>query len=49
MGYFDELDVVAGLAALEMILERAGFRRGAGCRVTAAQRFACVTPSPVTV
>jgi aspartate aminotransferase-like enzyme len=38
MGYFDELDVVAGLAALEMVLSELGFEVEPGVAVTAAQR-----------
>ena len=38
MGYFDELDVVAGLAALEMVLNELGHDVQPGCAVTAAQR-----------
>src|SRR5438270_5018916 len=38
MGYTDELDVVAGLAALEMVLDDLGFEVEPGCAVTAAQQ-----------
>jgi aspartate aminotransferase-like enzyme len=38
MGYFDELDVVAGLAALEMVLADLGFEIEPGCALAAAQR-----------
>ena len=38
MGYTDELDVVAGLAALEMVMDGLGFEVEPGCAVTAAQR-----------
>lgn len=38
MGYFDELDVVAGLAALEMVLNELGHDVQPGCAVTAAQQ-----------
>jgi serine---pyruvate transaminase len=38
MGYMDELDVVAGLAALEMVLDDLGFKVEPGAAVTAAQR-----------
>jgi aspartate aminotransferase-like enzyme len=38
MGYMDELDVVAGLAALEMVLSDLGFDVEPGAAVTAAQR-----------
>ena len=38
MGYTDELDVVAGLAALEMVLGDLGFEVEPGSAVTAAQR-----------
>jgi aspartate aminotransferase-like enzyme len=37
MGYMDELDVVAGLAALEMVLSDLGFEVEPGRGVTAAQ------------
>jgi aspartate aminotransferase-like enzyme len=38
MGYFDELDVVAGLAALEMTLAELGYKLEPGAGVAAAQR-----------
>ncbi len=38
MGYFDELDVVAGLAALEMVLCDLGYKVVPGIAVTAAQK-----------
>ena len=38
MGYFDELDVVAGLAALEMVLSDLGYKVVPGIAVTAAQK-----------
>ncbi len=38
MGYTDELDVVAGLAALEMVLSDLGLDVEPGCAVTAAQQ-----------
>ena len=38
MGYIDELDVVAGLAALEMVLDELGHDVEPGCAVTAAQQ-----------
>jgi aspartate aminotransferase-like enzyme len=38
MGYFDELDVVAGLAALEIVLADLGFDVEPGKAVTAAQQ-----------
>jgi serine---pyruvate transaminase len=38
MGYMDELDVIAGLAALEMVLSDLGFDLEPGCAVTAAQQ-----------
>ena len=38
MGYSDELDVVAGLAALEMVLNDLGFEVEPGSAVTAAQQ-----------
>ena len=38
MGYMDELDVVAGLAALEMVLDDLGYEVEPGRAVTAAQR-----------
>ena len=38
MGYMDELDVVAGLAALEMVLAELGHDVEPGAAVSAAQR-----------
>lgn len=38
MGYMDELDVISGLAALEMVLGEIGFAVEPGKAVTAAQR-----------
>jgi len=38
MGYFDELDVVAGLSALEMVLHDLGYKLTPGAAVSAAQR-----------
>ncbi len=38
MGYMDEIDVVAGLAALEMVLNDLGYPVQPGSSVTAAQR-----------
>ena len=38
MGYTDELDVVAGLAALEMVMAEIGYPIEPGAAVTAAQR-----------
>ncbi len=38
MGYTDELDVVSGLAALEMVLNDLGFDVEPGVAVTAAQQ-----------
>ena len=38
MGYMDELDVIGGLAALEMVLSDLGFEVEPGCAVTAAQQ-----------
>jgi aspartate aminotransferase-like enzyme len=37
MGYMDELDVIAGLAALELVLNDLGFNVEPGCSVSAAQ------------
>ena len=42
MGYMDELDVVAGLAALEMVLGDLGWKVEPGVAVTAAQRVLIV-------
>jgi serine---pyruvate transaminase len=38
MGYMDELDVISGLAALEMVLSDLGMDVEPGCAVTAAQQ-----------
>ena len=38
MGYMDELDVIAGLAALEMVLSELGLEIEPGVAVTAAQQ-----------
>jgi aspartate aminotransferase-like enzyme len=38
MGYMDELDVISGLAALEMVLADLGFEVEPGRAVTAAQK-----------
>ncbi len=38
MGYMDEIDVVGGLAALEIVLNDLGLEFEPGCAVTAAQR-----------
>lgn len=38
LGYMDEIDVVAGLAALEMVLSELGFEMEPGAAVTAAQQ-----------
>ena len=43
MGYMDELDVVAGLAALEMVLADLGHRVEPGSAVAAAQRALIVS------
>lgn len=47
MGYFDELDVVAGLAALELVLAELGFDVEPGVAVTAAQRVLLTAAGPV--
>jgi aspartate aminotransferase-like enzyme len=51
MGYFDELDVVAGLAALEAVLAELGDEVEPGVSVTAAQRVFLPqrTQAPITV
>jgi aspartate aminotransferase-like enzyme len=51
MGYFDELDVVSGLAALEMVLSDLGHDVEPGSAVAAAQRVFLAHPHkvPVTV
>ena len=38
MGYTDELDVISGLAALEMVMAEVGYPVQPGIAVTAAQR-----------
>lgn len=38
MGYMDELDVISGLAALEMVLADLGYKFEPGAGVTAAQK-----------
>jgi aspartate aminotransferase-like enzyme len=38
MGYVDEVDIIGGLAALEMVLSDLGFDIEPGCAVTAAQQ-----------
>src|SRR3954447_18202120 len=38
MGYMDEIDVIGGLAALEMVLSDLGLEVEPGCAVTAAQQ-----------
>jgi aspartate aminotransferase-like enzyme len=48
MGYFDELDVVSGLAALEMVLADLGHDIEPGAAVTAAQRVLIGQGSAVT-
>ena len=45
MGYTDELDVISGLAALEMVLAELGFDVEPGRAVTAAQRVLIGSPS----
>jgi aspartate aminotransferase-like enzyme len=47
MGYMDELDVVSGLAALEMILNDLGFEVEPGRGVTAAQQVFLNQPARV--
>ncbi len=49
MGYTDELDVVSGLAALELVLNELGFEVEPGRAVTAAQRVLMGQRKPVTV
>lgn len=49
MGYFDELDVVSGLAALEMVLAELGYDLEPGAAVTAAQRVLIGPGVPVGV
>jgi aspartate aminotransferase-like enzyme len=49
MGYTDELDVVAGLAALEMVLNDLGLDVEPGRAVTAAQQLLLGKRSPATV
>ena len=38
LGYMDEVDVIGGLAALEMVLSDLGLDIEPGCAVTAAQQ-----------
>lgn len=49
MGYMDELDVIAGLAALEIVLNELGFEVEAGRAVVAAQQVLLGQKSPVAV
>ena len=49
MGYTDELDVISGLAALEMVLAELGLDIEPGRAVTAAQRVLIGTPSLASV
>lgn len=49
MGYMDELDVVAGLAALEAVLSDLGHGLEPGCAVTAAQKVLLGTRNAVGV
>jgi aspartate aminotransferase-like enzyme len=46
LGYMDELDVVAGLAALELVLSELGQDVEPGCAVTAAQQVLLGQKSP---
>ncbi len=48
MGYTDEIDVVAGLAALEMVLHDLGYVVKPGCAVTAAQQV-LLAPEKIAV
>ncbi|HWE40582.1 MAG TPA: alanine--glyoxylate aminotransferase family protein [Isosphaeraceae bacterium] len=48
MGYTDELDVVAGLAALEMVLNDLGLDVEPGRAVTAAQQLLLLKGTPAT-
>jgi aspartate aminotransferase-like enzyme len=49
LGYIDELDVVAALAALELVLSELGHDVEPGCAVTAAQQVLLGQKSPVGV
>ena len=49
MGYMDELDVISGLAALEMVLNDLGYEVEAGRAVTAAQQVLLGQRSPAVV
>lgn len=49
MGYMDELDVVAGLAALELVLSELGLDVEPGCAVTAAQQVLLGQKAPAGV
>jgi aspartate aminotransferase-like enzyme len=49
MGYMDELDVIAGLAALEIVLNELGFEVEAGRAVVAAQQVLLGQKAPVAV
>ncbi len=49
MGYTDELDVISGLAALEMVLSELGFEVEPGRAVTAAQQVLIGQQTPASV
>ncbi len=49
MGYMDELDVISGLAALEMVLAELGFDVEPGRAVTAAQQVLIGQRTPASV
>ena len=49
LGYMDELDVVAGLAALELVLSELGLDVEPGCAVTAAQQVLLGQKAPAGV
>jgi aspartate aminotransferase-like enzyme len=49
MGYMDEIDVVGGLAALEMVLSDLGFKITPGSAVTAAQQVFLGKKAPAAV
>ena len=49
MGYTDEIDVVATLAALEMALAELGHAVEPGCAVTAAQQVLMSQRTPAAV
>ena len=49
MGYTDEIDVVATLAALEMALAELGYDVEPGCAVAAAQQALMGHRTPATV